>query len=154
MKKIITATIAFCMVLFLVSCTNGGTKNSQVTIPVYQGMQVSKDEKTNTTFNYRNEKNLFNNNETEFDFDIEDNIINHLDVVTSQEVDYYMSRNEDFFITVKLLNPDNLIILSFTLNGTFYQSYQFQDGSDSENLILKVNSGDISGIKDYTIDSI
>ena len=47
----------------------------------------------------------------------------------------------------------------FRVEGSFdncciYQSYQFEDGSDSETLVLEVNAGDVSGIKEFTIDEI
>ena len=67
---------------------------------------------------------------------------------------YYAKKNEDIYVTVHLNNPENFEILSFTLNGFKYQSYMFEDGSDSEQLILKINVGDVEGMVDYTIDAI
>lgn len=67
---------------------------------------------------------------------------------------YYAKPNEDFYITVHIDNPDNFEILSFTLNGKKYSSYMFEEGSDMENLILKCNVGDATGIVEYTIDAI
>ncbi len=67
---------------------------------------------------------------------------------------FYANQNEDFYITVHIDNPDNFEIVSFTLNGKKYSSYMFEDGSDMENLILKCNVGDASGIVEYTIDAI
>ncbi|MBE6634468.1 MAG: M23 family metallopeptidase [Ruminococcaceae bacterium] len=67
---------------------------------------------------------------------------------------YYAKQNEDIYITIHLNNPSAFEILSFTLNGTKYQSYMFEKGSDSEALILKVNVGDAQGVVEYTIDAI
>lgn len=67
---------------------------------------------------------------------------------------YYARKNQDIYITVHINNPASFEILSFTLNGTKYQSYMFEDGSDSESLVLKVNVGDAEGIVEYTIDAI
>ena len=67
---------------------------------------------------------------------------------------YYAKKNEDIYVTVHINNPEDFEILSFTLNGFKYQSYMFEDGSDSENLILKINVGDTEGMVDYTIDAI
>ena len=64
------------------------------------------------------------------------------------------TKNQDIFITIRLSNPDSYEILSFTLNGKKYSSYMFEDGSDMENLVLKVNVGNVGGIHDYTIDAI
>lgn len=85
---------------------------------------------------------------------VEAEIQSTLGVLPDNKIDYYAKQNEDILITVKLYNPDNYIILSFSLNGVFYQSYQFQDGSDSENLVLKTNVGEAAGIAAYTIDAI
>ena len=67
---------------------------------------------------------------------------------------YYAQKNQDIYITVHIDNPDSFEILSFTLNGNKYSSYMFEPGSDMENLILKVNVGDVEGVQDYTIDAI
>ncbi|MBE6550003.1 MAG: hypothetical protein E7670_06200 [Ruminococcaceae bacterium] len=67
---------------------------------------------------------------------------------------YYAKPNSDVYITVHIDNPDDFEILSFTLNGNKYSSYMFEEGSDMENLILKVNIGDVEGIVSYTIDAI
>ena len=80
--------------------------------------------------------------------------------ITLPEVDgedrllYYARKNQDIYITVHINNPASYEILSFTLNGTKYQSYMFEDGSNSEALVLKVNVGDAEGIVEYTIDAI
>ncbi len=67
---------------------------------------------------------------------------------------YYANPGQDIYINVHISNPDSFEILSFTLNGKKYSSYMFEDGSDMENLILKVNVGDAKGVIEYTIDAI
>ncbi len=67
---------------------------------------------------------------------------------------YYAAPNQEIYINVHISNPDSFEILSFTLNGKKYSSYMFEDGSDMENLILKVNVGDAKGVIEYTIDAI
>lgn len=67
---------------------------------------------------------------------------------------YYAMPGEDVYINIHFDNPDNYEILSFTLNGKKYSSYMFEEGSDMENLILKVNVCDVPGIVEYTIDAI
>ena len=67
---------------------------------------------------------------------------------------YYAKPGDDIYITVHIDNPDGFEILSFTLNGKKYTSYMFEYGSDLENLILKVNVGEASGVIDYTVDQI
>ena len=77
-----------------------------------------------------------------------------LEVVTSPELAYYTKPGQDIYIYVHVSNPDSFEILSFTLNGQKYSSYMFEEGSDLETLILKVNVGDAEGVVDYTIDAI
>ncbi len=68
---------------------------------------------------------------------------------------YYAKPSQDIYITVHISNPDSFEILSFTLNGKKYSSYMFEDGSDMENLILKVTvPAGAEGITEYTIDAI
>ena len=74
--------------------------------------------------------------------------------VADGKYDYYANKNEDVYITVHINNPSGYEILSFTLNGVKYSSYMFEDGSDLENLILKVNVGDAEDFASYTIDAI
>ena len=176
-KKILIFFVTITLFVFLFGCENTNEeKVKEKAVPVYQGMQVTDVLETKVAYytplyfssangdNDSHDEENDNQDEDEIDqedpydnFDgttIEDEVEEKIGVITSEDVEYYTTKNKDFYITVKLLNPDNFVILSFTLNGVFYQSYQFQEGSDSENLILKVNSGDVSGIKDYTIDAI
>ena len=74
--------------------------------------------------------------------------------VYAEETVYYARANEDIYITVHVDNPDNFVILQFTLNGKVYNSYMFEDGSDMENLILKYNVGDLLGLTEFTLDNI
>ena len=68
---------------------------------------------------------------------------------------YYAEPGQDIYINVHISNPDNFVILSFTLNGKMYSSYMFEEGSDMENLILKVSVDPAAeGIIEYTIDAI
>ena len=77
-----------------------------------------------------------------------------LSVVGSEEELYYAKPNGIIYITVHIDNPDNYEILSFTLNGAKYSAYMFEEGSDMENLVLKVDVKDAEGFVEYTIDAI
>ena len=67
---------------------------------------------------------------------------------------YYAMQNEDIYIHIHLTNPEDFEILSFTLNGIKYTTYMFEPGSNTENLILKYNVGNVTGLQEYTIDAI
>ena len=85
---------------------------------------------------------------------VEEEAADSLKVEGAADKIYYAKPNEEIYITIHISNPDSYEILSFTLNGKKYSSYMFEDGSDMENLILKVNVGEVEGIVEYTIDAI
>lgn len=86
---------------------------------------------------------------------IEEKAASTLDVIGAGADIYYADAGQDVYITVRLSNPDNYEILSFTLNGKKYSSYMFEEGSDMENLVLKVDKNSLGGgINEYTIDAI
>ena len=150
------------------ACDKVGEKQ----VPVYKGMTISdsfagtsatvaSDDNGN---HYGHFKGDHNNRNDEVDQNkpfedpnapsIENKANSTLDVVGAAESIYYADKNQDIFITIRLSNPDSYEILSFTLNGKKYSNYMFEDGSDMENLVLKVNVGNVGGIHDYTIDAI
>lgn len=117
--------------------------------PVYQGMDVSSVSNTQASFplSYKN------NSITTITSGIDDEIPT-IDIPEQPDLTYYANPNEEIFVSIFLTNPDSQVILRFKLNGVIYQSFEFQEGSSSELLIVKVNAGEISGIKELTIDEI
>lgn len=130
--------------LIIVSC-----KSNKNIVPTFQNMTVTED-----NINLGSEEYKTNLKNSKDDLEIDKIIKDDFGNINQVEVDYLVEKDVDFFINIKLNNPSNFEILSFTLNGIFYQSFQFEYGSNSENLILKTNSKMISGIKEYTIDKI
>ena len=144
-------------------------------VPVYEGMTVSPTNdaansaaldcgfeqlsivrEDTTTYSFLskddNNGNHYGHDKKPIDEIIEDDTSISLEI--PEQPMYYAVPNQTVYITVHISNPDNFEILSFTLNGKKYSSYMFEDGSDMENLILKVNIGDVSGVVEYTIDAI
>jgi hypothetical protein len=125
--------------------------------PVYQGMTVISSirepiQKLEKIQNQIDDHDPFGDQDLGT---IRDVISSTYPIINAEKnLDYYANKDSWIFINVNLDNPTNFVILSFILNETFYQSYQFQEGSDSENLILRVNTGSVSGIKSFTIDAI
>ena len=150
------------------ACDKVGEKQ----VPVYKGMTISRSFATSSAAtaaedngnHYGHFKGDHDNRNDEVDQNkpfedpnapsIENKANSTLDVVGSAESIYYADKNQNVFITIKLSNPDSYEILSFTLNGKKYSNYMFESGSDMENLVLKVNVGDVGGIVEYTIDAI
>lgn len=150
------------------ACDKVGEKQ----VPVYKGMTISRSFATSSAAtaaedngnHYGHFKGDHDNRNDEVDQNkpfedpnapsIENKANSTLDVVGAAESIYYADKNQNVFITIKLSNPDSYEILSFTLNGKKYSNYMFESGSDMENLVLKVNVGDVGGIVEYTIDAI
>ena len=165
-------TMAVILTCIFAACDKVGKKQ----VPVYKGMTISRsfarasamtasdvenpdlqDEQGRVEGDYDNRDDDLDKNKPFEDPNapsIENKANSTLDVVGAAESIYYADKNQDIFITIRLSNPDSYEILSFTLNGKKYSNYMFEDGSDMENLVLKVNVGDVGGIVEYTIDAI
>ena len=166
-------TMAVILTCIFAACDKVGEKQ----VPVYKGMTISRNfamaSATTASDDVGNADSQGEQGRVEGDYDkrdddfdqnkpfedpnapsIENKANSTLDVVGAAESIYYADKNQDIFITIKLSNPDSYEILSFTLNGKKYSNYMFENGSDMENLVLKVNVGDVGGIVEYTIDAI
>lgn len=78
---------------------------------------------------------------------------NNLEINDSSN-NYFVTPNSEFDIVIHLDNPKQYEILSFTLNDYKYQSFQFESGSDSNNLVLKMTSETSAGLYEYTVSNI
>ena len=172
-KKRISSVFAILVMAIVLSCIFAACdKVGEKQVPVYKGMTISRSFATSSAAtaaedngnHYGHFKGDHDNRNDEVDQNkpfedpnapsIENKANSTLDVVGSAESIYYADKNQDIFITIRLSNPDSYEILSFTLNGKKYSNYMFENGSDMENLVLKVNVGDVGGIVEYTIDAI
>ena len=172
-KKRISSVFAILVMAIVLSCIFAACdKVGEKQVPVYKGMTISRSFATSSAAtaaedngnHYGHFKGDHDNRNDEVDQNkpfedpnapsIENKANSTLDVVGAAESIYYADKNQNVFITIKLSNPDSYEILSFTLNGKKYSNYMFESGSDMENLVLKVNVGDVGGIVEYTIDAI
>ena len=172
-KKRSSSVFAILVMAIVLSCIFAACdKVGEKQVPVYKGMTISRSFATSSAAtaaednsnHYGHFKGDHDNRNDEVDQNkpfedpnapsIENKANSTLDVVGSAESIYYADKNQNVFITIKLSNPDSYEILSFTLNGKKYSNYMFENGSDMENLVLKVNVGDVGGIVEYTIDAI
>ena len=135
---------------------NGTSSASVEPVRRGNGFDFLSDKKDNNgnngNGNNGNNGNHYGNDKKPVDEIIEDDPSLTLEIPDQKM--YYAEPNQDIYINVHISNPDSFEILSFTLNGKKYSSYMFEDGSDMENLILKVNVGDANGVIEYTIDAI
>ena len=164
-------TMAVILTCIFAACDKGAKERQ---IPVYKGMAISRsfartsattaDDSATSQDKQGQVEGDHDHRDDDFDqnkpFDdpsvpsIDDKAKSTLDLVGGAQNIYYADKNQDIYITIKLSNPDSYEILSFTLNGKKYSNYMFEDGSDMENLVLKVNVGNVGGIVEYTIDAI
>ncbi len=168
MKKIICL---LSIIFILIPCAVGLTSCGNSNRPVYQGMTIKKRSRTSLsaeslelTFCASDSKEGTNGEEApddnstvteeldKLDKDIEK--IVDIDVDTDDEVGYYVKQGETFIIEIRLSNPKNFEIQSFTLNGEKYASYMFKEGSTMELLRLEVTAPTKPGYTEYTIDAI
>lgn len=111
----------------------------------YKGNHSGKEE------NDDNSNPFPDNGENE---NIDEEIKSSLEVIGPSSDIYYGESDQDVYIHIYLSNPDDFEILSFTINGQKFSNYMFESGSNMEELILKYNVGDVSGVTEYTIDAI
>lgn len=161
-KVILLSFMLLITLLFLTSCDDSApADDNTANVPTYTGMTVtneapitSNEASVNSyaTFcsyiEHSAPQLLANKNKP-----LKDVVEEHFGIKVG-ESSYYANPGDDIYITITFDNPDAYEILSFTLNGEKYSSYMFEEGSDMENVILKVNVGDTSGLISYTIDAI
>ena len=116
--------------------------------PVYKGMFASRKAQQQS-----NSKNLDLDNQNYLDKELSQ-ISSSTEIPTQNNISYYANPEEDIIIRISLFNPDNQVILRFSLNKVVYQSYEFQKGSNSENLYIFIRTSKDSGVHDLTIDEI
>lgn len=141
------------LVLLLLIVANG-CKDKKI-VPIYQGMVITTLDneislKNNLMPKEIDQDDPFHNFDGET---IEDEINKNLNIEKSEVYDYYAEPNVFLHLTVKLYNPDNYDILSVTINGEKFQSYNFESVSDNENIVMKIKSEE-SGVKQITINEI
>ena len=177
-RKLFTSIVAVAAsILLIVSAVFVILPYINKQVPVYQGMTVSNNapamgeisssnkadvakqlfEPYHTRGALNRSLSLLSNVSATHDIDVQETLDNsdrNSSISVSGE-SYYAQKNEDIYIYVHLSNPDGFEILSFTLNGVKYSSYMFEEGSDMETLVLKLNVGDSEmQMLEYTIDAI
>ena len=76
------------------------------------------------------------------------------DQINVDSIEYFADLGEEIYIHIHFDNPDNFEIVSFTINGKKYSNYMFEEGSNMETIIIKINVGRESGVQEYTLDAI
>lgn len=84
----------------------------------------------------------------------EEELMDQIGVIYEQGISCYADPEEEVLVTIKIDNPEFYEILSFTLNGVKYQSYEFEAGSNSSQIVVKYKARSESGVEEITIDAI
>ena len=113
--------------------------------PVYEGMEVTSQSGKLTSYSLTSD---------EEGKDIEDAVEESIEPIIPEGIAYYAKKGQKIEITVKISNPKFYEILSFTLNGKLYQTFEFKEGSNSEQIIVDFVCQDESGLQVVTIDAI
>lgn len=139
-KLFFSTIVMISFITFLVSCQ----RLEDFTTPIFLGMEIS----SNSDFRDSKNMNMLGRSS------LEDELPGIFDLEQTNDVDYYIDLNTDFYIKVRLRNPNNLQVLSFVLGEKFYQSYDFLETSTNEEIVIKIDGHKTSGIKEYVINSI
>ncbi len=141
-KKPLVFGLSFVMVCLIAVIT-------VVAIVTYQNTPAYKEMTAQSSETVRNAPRRMR-----FGLDGEGDIIDQIGIEHLPGIACYANPEEEIIITIKLENPKAFEILSFTLNSTKYQSYQFEYGSDSNQILVKYKTVATSGITEITIDAI
>lgn len=130
-----------------------GCKQDDKLPPTYQGMVISKsaDPSIVPLIDIINQDDPFQNFDGET---IEDEIRKDLNLKQGDSCDYYTEPNHNFYLIIKIYNPKEYDLLSCVVNGTRYQSYQFSNTSDYNNIVLVFNSGTDFGKNELKLTEI
>lgn len=142
--RLIALFAVFILMIIFAGCTN----NTQA--PVYEGMEVAeivskKDENANFRSFETTAAQTTVMKQQSPDITLTDNL---------EEPVYSAEQGDDILLHIHFSNPKEFEILSFTLKGSKFNSYMFEQGSTTALIILKVNAGENVGSREYTIDGI
>jgi hypothetical protein len=115
-------------------------------IPVYKGMEVESITQLSSAYALEEVSEPFI-----------DEIESGLVPETTEGISYYAEQGERILVKVNMENPNNHIILSFTLNGFMYQNLDFNEGPELNGIIqiiVEFRVANASGIQNITIDAI
>ena len=153
MKKV--ESLLLVLMILLSTFALAACGNNQKQVPVYEGMTVSSVTEL-AEIDYEKIELFANTNNGNGNNEDNGNHNGHgdKDGLNPEGCDYYADLGEDIYINIHINNPDNFEILSFTFNGEKYSDYMFEDGSNMESIIIKINVGRQSGLQEHTIDAI
>lgn len=109
-------------------------------VPVYKGMSAE---------NISSDRKLLSKEQSYSNF-----IDDEVGIVIDNKIVCYANPNDSVIVSIDLYNPNSYEIISFTLNGIVYQTFQFLEGSTSNKIFVEFTVQDESGIQSISIDAI
>ena len=118
-------------------------KEEEKVVPIFQGVNFEEEETLKLSAKKLSASEEFS-----------DVIKQDFGVLTTDEISHYSEKGAKKYITLNFYNPSQFEILSFVLNGTKYQSYQFAEYSTSDKISVAIVMPEVSGITEYTVEQI
>ncbi len=131
------ASIIMALIVIVASITTVLLVNNNG-VPVYKGMDILN----NTLLSLDN---------TQIDEEIDNDMP---DIIADDNISSYAKPLEEIVIRIKIDNPKDYEILSFTLNDYKYQSFEFLEGSTGKEILVKYKAPEASGLHNITINSL
>jgi len=118
-------------------------KEEEKVVPIFQGVNFEEEETLKLSAKKLSASEEFS-----------DVIKQDFGVLTTDEISHFSEKGAKKYITLNFYNPSQFEILSFVLNGTKYQSYQFAEYSTSDKISVAIVMPEVSGITEYTVEQI
>lgn len=159
-KRIILCSMLILSFAFIGACGKDDDKGNDNIVPTFESFEIVGENNESLSFNGNNDGvSTLSSNSEENPFGegkktIEEKINEEIDVGEQITIDYTADVNEYIYAITKIKNSSGKAISSITINGQRYTSNLFEDGSTKEKLILKLNVGNQSQIKNYKLEKI
>ena len=160
LKRIILSSMLVLSFTFISACGKDDDKGDSNITPTLESFEIVGEDSKSVSFigNNGNVSTLSSNSEEnpfgEGKKTIEEKINDEIDVGEQITIDYIADVNEYIYAITKIKNPSNKVISSITISGQRYTSNLFENESTKEKLVIKLFVGNISSIKNYTLESI
>jgi hypothetical protein len=160
-KRIILCSMLILSFAFISACgKDNDDKGNEDIAPTFESFEIVGENNESLSFNGNNDSvSTLSSNSEENPFGegkktIEEKINEEIDIGEQITIDYTAYVNEYIYAITKIKNLSNKVISSITISGQRYTSNLFENESTKEKLIIKLFVGNISSIKNYTLESI
>jgi hypothetical protein len=155
LKPFIFVSLSFVFTLFIAFVLFSNDLNPFTGgAPRYLGMDVSSDDDITVSSSASNGIRRLSMSRLSNDTNPIQDYLDGLSIITRDDIIYYGKANEKVIITIYLDNPNQYEILSFTINDRLYQSFEFLDQSNSNQLLISFDLSNTPGVSSIKINAI